>query len=737
MIQIGGPLYIQLLQFCKAKGVTKLMVLFAAFRATHLRLTGQNDATISTVNANRDRWELKDIIGFFVNLQCLWTTIDKNQSFKELVQQVYKATIASLANADVPFKSIVSRLRNTRELSRHPLVQLVFAMHSQRNLGQLTLKGLETESLDNAPKSRFDLKFHFFQQEDSLKGEVVYSTDIYSAEAIGNMLSTFQIVLEGCLQEPKAAIASLSLLRDVELSKLNSMGLIQVEKTDYSRESSVVDLFRQQTSPCPFRIAVKDASVTMTYTQLDKVSDILAQWLAKQSLAPETLVSVLAARSCQTIVAFLAMLKAGLAYLPFDVKVLAKRMSAILDSLSGSKFVLLGGDVHPPCVDINDVRFVRITEALDEKTHEGSASRDIVKPTANSLDYVKFTSGSTSQLKGAMIEHRGIVHLVRDSNFVQHLPASPVMAHMTNLAFDVSTWEIYASLLQGGALVCIDRTTVLDPEAVLRTFRREHVRTAFMTPSLLKTYVQQSPALFAGLDMLCVGGEALRSNDIPSMETLRTGKIINGYRPTENTTFSTTFVLSKDEQYPNSVPIGRAISNSGAYVMDLKQQLVPLGVVEELVVTGDGLARGYTDLERNIDRFITIQIGVEIVKAYCTGDYVRYRPADGQLEYLGRMDGQVKIREHRIELGEIGHVLHSHGSVREVVAAVLQQENADGAARLAAFVTVYEGDELVDERPSGIDKSEHVDVGENQFDSKVYTPISKVLPEAIGRDFIR
>jgi non-ribosomal peptide synthetase component F len=302
------------------------------------------------------------------------------------------------------------------------------------------------------------------------------------------------------------------------------------------------------------------------------------------------------------------------------------------------------------------------------------------------------------------------------------------MAHMTNLAFDVSTWEIYASLLQGGTLVCIDRLTVLDPEAVLRTFRQEHVSTAFMTPSLFRTYVQQSPALFAGLDMLCVGGEALQSNDILSMRTLRTGKIINGYGPTENTTFSSTFVLSREGQYPNGVPIGRALSNSGAYVMDLKQQLVPLGVVGELVVTGDGLARGYTDLERNIDRFITIQIRGEVVKAYRTGDHVRYRPADGQLEYLGRMDGQVKIRGHRIELGEIEHVIRSHGSVREAVAVVQQQQNADEAARLAAFVTVYEGDELVDEKPSGIDESEHVDVWENQFDSKVYTPISKVLP---------
>ncbi|KAL1799672.1 hypothetical protein ACET3X_000014 [Alternaria dauci] len=734
--QIDGPLYSQLLQFCKAQGVTKFMVLFAAFRATQFRLTGQKDATIGTVNANRDRWELKGMIGFFVNLQCLRTTIDEDESFEKLVQQVHGAMIASLANADVPFESIVSKLKNTRDLSRHPIVQMIFALHSQRNLGQLSLEGLETETLDNAPKSRFDLEFHFFQQEDSLKGEVVYSTDLYSPDTIENMLSVFHVVLEECLREPTAAISSLPLLREASYSKLDSMGLIQVEKTAYSRESSVVDLFRQQASVCPSKIAVKDASISMTYAQLDEKSDILAQWLAKQSLAPETLVGLFAGRSCQAIVAILAILKAGLAYLPFDLKVPAKRMSKILSSLSGQKVVFLGADVHPPDVKLSDVRFVRIAEALNEQVDNVSASQDIAKPSADSLAYVMFTSGSTGQPKGVMIEHRCIVHLVRDNNFMQYLPAPPVMVHLTNLAFDVSTLEIYGALLQGGMLVCIDRMTVLDPEAVLRTFRREHVSMAVMTPSLFRTYVQQLPAIFANLDMLCVGGEATRGNDIISMKTLSTGKIINAYGPTEDTTFDTSYLLSKHEQYPNGPPIGRAFKNTGAYVMDSKQQLVPLGVVGELVVTGDGLARGYTDPERNINRFITIQIEGEAVKAYRTGDLVRYRPTDGQLEIFGRMDGQVKMRGHRIELGEIEHVLRSHRSVRDAVAVVQQQQDAHETARLAAFVTVYEGDELIDQEPTDNDESQHVDVWEDQFDSKVYTPISQVLPEAIGRDFI-
>ncbi|KAJ8112404.1 hypothetical protein OPT61_g5221 [Boeremia exigua] len=460
VFSIGSALYSQLQQFCKLHGATQFMVLLAAFRATHFRLTGQSDATIGTVDANRDRWELKDMIGFFVNLQ---------------------------------------------DLSRHPLVQLIFAVHSQRNLGHLTLEGVETETLDNAPKSRFDLEFHLFQQDHGPRGEVVYSTDLYTPKTIDNMLSIFQVVLEECLREPTAAVAHLSLLREASLSKLDEMDLLQIQKTAYPREQSVVDLFCQQVSICPNRIAVQDPTTKITYTQLDQVSDVLARWLTKQCLAPETLVGVFAGRSCQTIVAFLGILKANLAYLPLDVKLPAKRMNAIFSSLPGEKIVLVEDEVQPPGMKLCNVRFVRIAELLGEQNNDASASGHIIKPSATSLAYVMFTSGSTGEPKGVMIEHRGIVRLVRDSTFVQHLPASPVMAHMTNLSFDVSTWEIYLSLLQGGTLVCIDRMAVLDPQAVQQRFRREKVRTAFMTPSLFRSYFQQLPPMFFDLELLCVG----------------------------------------------------------------------------------------------------------------------------------------------------------------------------------------------------------------------------------------
>ncbi|KAL7780525.1 hypothetical protein CFE70_010549, partial [Pyrenophora teres f. teres 0-1] len=714
-IEIAGPLYAKLQSFCQLHGVTQFVVLLAAFRATHFRLTGQEDATIGTPNANRDRWEVKDMVGFFVNMQCLRIKIG-DESFEELVQQVHEVAVASHANADVPFENIVSKLKNDRDLSRHPLVQLVFAVHAQRDLGQLKLEGVETENLGDTVTSRFDLEFHFSQQADGLWGSVMFSTDLYAPETIDNMLSVFRRVLETCLEQPQAAVASMPLLRDADYAKLDAMGLVRVEKTAYPRDSSVVDLFREQAAACPSRVAVKDSVAEMTYAQLDAASDVLARWLARRSLAPETLVGVFASRSCEAIVAFLGILKANLAYLPFDVKTPATRMEDILSSRPGHRLILVGAGAQLPSTKLSNIEFVSITEALDEQSAEEPGLQMPTTPhgpSATSLAYVMFTSGSTGQPKGVMVEHRGIVRLVRDNNLVQHLPSSPVMAHMANLAFDASTWEIYGTLLCGGTLVCIDAAMVLDAEAMLQTSHQHNINTAFIATSLFRAYAEQSPALIARLEMVCVGGERMHEHDLVVAREHLAGKFMHVYGPTENTTFSTTFLVSKNEQYTNGVPIGRALSNSGAYVMDSGLRLVPLGVVGELVVTGDGLARGYTDPARNVDRFVSVEIGGKTVRAYRTGDYVRHRPTDGQLEFFGRMDGQVKIRGNRVELGEIEHTLRSDKSVREAVTVLQQPDGSE--ARLAGFVTLHECTAMAEEKADHTDGAPHVDVRKQRF----------------------
>ncbi|CAG5186694.1 uncharacterized protein ALTATR162_LOCUS11674 [Alternaria atra] len=715
-LQIEGSLLDQLKNFCKAHSVTPFTVLLAAFRSAHFRLTGATDANIGTVNANRDRWEVKDMIGFFVNLQCIRMKIEQ-ESFRELALQTQKTVVSSFANQDVPFEDIVSTLQRDRDLSRNPLAQVIFALHSQQDLGQFTLEDVDVEPILAPSTTRFDMEFHVFQEDASLGCSVMFSTDLYESATISNMLTVFHRVLDQGLRQPDMEIASLPLLTNENYTKLVDMGLVDIVSTEYPRETSIIDLFHQQVSRCPEKTAVKDASRKITYAELDQDSDILANWLRKRySFAPETLIGVYSNRSCQTVTAFLGILKANMAYLPFDTKTPRARMEGILSTLPGNKLVLLGSETQPPAIDLKDVELVPIAEAFNCRVnltpHHLNATG---APSPTSLAYVMFTSGSTGKPKGVMIEHRGIVRLVKQSNMAQHLPSPVTMAHLTNVAFDVSAWEIYGAILNGGTLVCNDTMTVLDSRALSNIFEQEHIRTAIFTPAILKYCIDESPSTVAVLDALYVAGDRADSRDLFVARRLMEGKAVtNAYGPTENSVISTIYSLCEGENCTNGVPIGRAISNSGAYVMDKHQRLAPLGVIGELVVTGDGLARGYTDPERNVDRFVNVKIQDRPVRAYRTGDYVRYRPIDGQIEFFGRIDGQIKIRGHRVELGEIEHALRSHNAISDAVTVLQHEEGCE--PQLIGFVTVREISELTENEDED-NANEHVEVWEELFDA--------------------
>ncbi|KAI3333060.1 hypothetical protein F4824DRAFT_277782 [Ustulina deusta] len=736
-IMVEGPLYSELVQFCKQHEVTPFVVLLAAFRATHYRLTGSKDATIGTANANRDQAQVADMIGFFVNMQCLRIKIE-DESFEQLVQQVQAVKKASLENQDVPFEKIVSKLKNTRDLSRQPLVQVVFTLHSQSDLGHFTLEGVETEQMNMSLSSRFDLEFHFTKEETCLRGEVAFSTDLYHQKTINRMLSLFQTILEHGLKKPRVAIGSLPLMTQDAYTALQESGLVQLHQATHTRESSVISIFREQAAACPHRVAVKDSRTELTYTQLDAKSDDMARWLAKKSFANEKLVGVYAERSCQTIIAYLGVLKANLAYVPLDVRSPASRVESILSSIEGRRLVLLGRDAQPPSMQLQHLDFVRIEDVLQHSRVEPNTHDPVnsTPPSAASLAYVMYTSGSTGKPKGVLIEHRGILRLTRQNNIVKNLPTGSTMAHLGNIAFDITTWEIYATILNGGTLICIDNATVLDNDALIETFAKEKVQTAILTPALFKQCLLQSPSVIAQLELLLVGGDRVDGQDLSAAGAIMKGKIINAYGPTENTVISTFYDVPEGEMFTNGVPIGRAICNSGAYVVDSQLRLVPIGVIGELVVTGDGLARGYINPKQDLNRFVSIVISGQQIRAYMTGDYVRYRPIDGQLEFFGRIDRQVKVRGHRIELGEIESTLKSHASVRDAV-VVAEQRNKH-ATQLAGFVTVVVEDDKYEGRiPDTEDdeESQHVKLWETLFDSDKYTTVDNVRPEAVGRDF--
>ena len=719
-------------RFCEETQVTPFVVLLAAFRTAHYRMTGTSDAVIGTMRHYRDI-EDEDVAGSTEvsrNTHCFRIKLEGDDPFQQVVRQVHATDrdIEAFAKPHVSLERLVRKLaRGRTDLSRHPLTQILFAFHSDTYENRYTPEGINLERLFLPTASRFDLELHLNYQGDALRVGVRFSTILFMPETISSMLAVFHGVLERGLIDPDTPVASLNLFTQVDHAALKGLDLLRVPTTDYPRDASVVDIFQQQATATPDTVAVKDSYNQLTYAELDRQSDIVARWLMHLSLSPETLVGVFASRSSQTIVAFMGILKAGLAYLPFDTATPHGRMETILSSIKGSKIVLVGSYVQVPPIK-EEVQFVQLSDILgNQDTNKSEGPRKFSSSRATSLAYVMFTSGSTGLPKGVMVEHRGIVRLVKGCNMATYLPKYTTMAHLTSIGFDNSTWEIYGPLLNGGTLVCIDPTTVLDCIAIGRVFIQEGVQSAMLTPSLLKQYLIGYPDAIATLEMLCVQGEKADVEDMFLAQKLSNSTVINAYGPTENSVTSTFFVLNDSASCTNGVPIGQPLSNSGAYVMDVNQRIVPLGVIGELVVTGDGLARGYTDPQRNVDVFISININGEAIKGYRTGDYVRYRPVDGQLEFFGRIDGQVKIRGNRLELGEIENIIRSHDCVADAVAVV---QNNNQEARLAAYIVLREI------RPGSFEESTLVETWLDHWDVETYTPMDNVQLNDIGRDFI-
>ena len=726
-LKIEGAVYESLQAFSRSRQMTPFAVLLAAFSITHYRLTGSEDAMIGRPIANRNRPELENLIGFFVNTQCIRITVSDEDTFESLVRQVWASTAEAHENQDVPFERVVSSLLpGSRDASKNPLVQLDFALHSQEGLGKLCLGDIDGQVLERSATTRTDIEFHLFQNSGYLNGSVIFSTDLFELATIQAMVDIFQEVLRRGLDQPQMPIATMPLTDGLE--RLNSMGLLDIEKTEYPRDSSIIDVFREQVATCPEAIAVKDASSQLTYDELDRKSDELAWWLRRRQICAEELVGVLAQRSCETIVSFLGILKANLAYLPLDVKIPTARLKAILSAIPGKRLVLLGSGLSVPNLELPNVEIVPMSSTLgqDEKDKHTDVA---MQPSARSLAYVLFTSGSTGKPKGVMVKHRGIVRLVKQINLMAEVPERPSVAHVSNLAFDASTMEIYMAILNGGRIICVDLYTLLDTVLLKVLFVKERVCTAILSPVLLKQCLNEGSDALTNLDVLFVAGDRFDARDAKEAHLRFNGNVYNAYGPTENTVLSTVYKIHDNEHFTNGTPIGRAISNSGAYIMDTAQRIIPLGAIGELVLTGAGLARGYTEPMLDVDRFVNITIKGQSMRAYRTGDRARWRPKDGMIEFFGRMDSQIKIRGHRVELAEIEHALLDDKSIRD--AAVVTNRPESGDLEIISFITSQNRDKHLQD-----ESSNQVNGWTNHFEASLYTRISDIHESNIGSDFV-
>ncbi|WNG46585.1 amino acid adenylation domain-containing protein [Archangium minus] len=660
------------------EGVTLFMTLLAGFQALLHRYSGQDDICVGSPIAGRNHAEVEGLIGFFVNMLVMRARVRGDAPFRELLRQVKETALGAYAHQELPFEKLVEELKPARDTRRTPLFQVAFALQNTPS-PELALPGIVSRSLSLAGQtSRFDLTLSLRETAAGLEGVVEYNTDLFEASTIDRMFGHLRMLLEGVVANPGCRIGELPLLSEEERRRV----LVEWNqtRTEYPRDASVHALFEEQVERRPGAVAMESEGARLTYAELNRRANQVAWSLRRLGVAVGTPVGLCAGRSLEMVVATLGILKAGGAYVPLDASYPVERLAFMLEDTAVP--VVL---VQPELASKLPPTKAKVVE-LSEEVFAHERGENLAEPVgAESLAYVMYTSGSTGRPKGVCIPHRAIVRLVRDTQFLQ-VTAEDRFTLMSNTSFDAATLELWGALLNGATLVRVPREVVLSPRTLAAFLREQQASHMFVTTALFNRVAAECPDAFQTMKYVVFGGEAADPRWV--REVLEKGApehLVNGYGPTENTTFSTTYEVKAVPEGATSVPIGRPISNSEAYVLDAWMQPVPVGVAGELYVGGDGLALEYLNRpELTAEKFVAHPFSQKPgAKLYKTGDVAKYLP-DGNLEYLGRRDAQVKVRGFRIELGEIEAALAKHPGVGEVVVTVRDEEL--GGKRLVAYV---------------------------------------------------
>ena len=655
------------------QGVTLFITLLAAFQTLLFRYTGQEDIVVGSPIANRNRTEVEGLIGFFVNSLAMRTNLSGNPSFLELLERVREVALGAFARQDIPFEKLVEELHPERDISRTPLFQIIFAIQNMPaealQLPGLTLSPFALERTT----ARFDIEIYLWVKSEGLSGRVVYNTDLFEDATIARLMGHYETLLESIVSDPDQRISEVQTLTDTERQKL----LFDWNDTssEYPRDVCIHHLFEAQVEQTPEAVAVVFEGERLNYRELEERANRLARHLVTLGVRPGVLVGLCLERSLEMVVGLLGILKAGGAYVPLDPVFPAERLA----------FMLVDAEV--PVLVTQE----RLREGLPEHRaevvsldghaeHIAAHAADPMASAAEAEDlaYVIYTSGSTGQPKGVEIPHRALVNFLTAMQREPGLAPEDVLLAVTTLSFDIAVLEIFLPLCCGARVVVASRETAVDGEALAALLSSTGATVMQATPTTWRLMVETGWSGDGRLKAL-VGGEAWGWN-LAATLLERCSSVWNMYGPTETTIWSAVRqVQAGDER----VSISGPIANTQLYVLDACLQPVPIGVPGELFIGGVGLARGYRKRpELTAERFLADPFEAD-GRLYRTGDRVRYR-ADGSLEFLGRLDHQVKLRGYRIELGEIEAVLGQHPEVRATAALVREDEPGD--KRLVGYI---------------------------------------------------
>ncbi len=684
MHAIGPETTAALGAFARRHDATLFMVLLSAVQTLLGRYAGQEDVVVGSPIANRTRAEIEPLIGFFVNSLVLRGDLAGDPAFAELVGRSRRAALEAYAHQDLPFERLVEELRPDRRLAHNPLFQVMFAVQNAP-MRAIELPGITFSALDfEFPATRFDLEIFFTEAAGGMAVQLTYGTDLFDAATIARLEGHLDTLLAAVLADPSRRLAELALLTVPEVHQVR---LAWNDTAAAIPAEDVAALFSAQARRRPDAVAVSSEAGELTYAELDGRSSRLARRLAAAGVGPEVRVALLAQRSPAMIVGLLGILKAGGAYVPLDPSYPAERLAWMLAD-SGSR-VLLGQPELlaelPEAPGLPVIELAAGAEPADQELEEPGS--EPTGPLPGGLAYVMYTSGSTGRPKGVGVTHRNIVRLVRASGFAD-LGEDQVFLQLAPISFDASTLEIWAPLVNGG------RIAVFPPrrpslEELGEAIARFGVTSLWLTAGLFHQMVDYRLEALRPMRQLLAGGDVLSPSRVRRALTLLPGlALINGYGPTEGTTFTCCFPMTHPEQVGSTVPLGRPIGNTHVHVLDAALGSVPAGVWGELCLGGDGLSRGYLGRpELTAERFVPNPFADAASagsRLYRTGDVVRFRP-DGRVEFAGRRDGQVKLRGFRIELGEIESALVRHPAVREAT-VVARDDGGPLGQRLVAYV---------------------------------------------------
>jgi len=676
-LQLSTELTGELKQLSQREGVTLFMTLLAGWQLLLARYSRQSDVVVGSPVANRTWSEVEALIGFFVNTLVLRTEVTAKLNVRELLQRVREVCLGAYAHQEVPFEMLVEQLQPERNMSHTPLFQVMFTL----NLIETGVSAAREISGDSAAPAKFDLTLALTESEQGLMGTLEYNRDLYERTSMQRLVGHYERLLHGLTANVEQPVWQVPWLSAVEEQQL----LVKWNETaqEYPRGACVARLFERQVERTPASLALVWGGQQLSYGELNRKANQLAHYLRSMGVGPETLVAIVLERSLDLVVSMLAVLKAGGAYVPLDPAYPQERLEFMV---ADAEAVVLLTETSL-LKRLADVRAT--TVCLDQEWEEIAAAAEenpVSRVEAGNLAYVIYTSGSTGQPKGVEISHGALSNLIHWHQQSFEVTAQDRASQVAGVGFDACVWELWPYLTTGASIHLVPEESRLVATKLRDWLITSGITISFVPTPLAESLLSLSWPAEISLRVLLTGGDQLR---VYGKEDLRCA-VVNNYGPTENTVVTTSGVVCGEGREGQLPSLGRPIANTEVYLLNPQGQPQPVGVSGELYLSGAGLARGYHQQPGlTAERFVPHPFSAEAgARLYRTGDLGRYL-ANGEIEFVGRVDEQVKLRGFRIELGEIETVLQQHAAVREAVVVV--REDVAQQKELVGYVVAQAG----------------------------------------------